>query len=103
MPTVSLPIGGRTYDLTCRAGGEDALRRLAGRVDEKVRQAAASAGQTDEVRRLLFAALLLADETAAAPPQPQSLDLDAVADAVERLAARVEKLAARLEEELPAA
>lgn len=98
MPTVSLPIGGRVYDLTCRAGGEDALRRLASRVDDKVRQATASAGQTDEVRRLLFAALLLADENSTPAAALPDLDLGAIADAVERLAARVEKLAASLEE-----
>jgi cell division protein ZapA len=105
---VEVRIGGRKYELTCRDGDEDRLRQLAGMVDGKVAEAARGMGGLNEVRQLLFAALLLADQlseelakaAAAPPPQPESSEpaLDEVAILViEELAARVETLAARLE------
>jgi cell division protein ZapA len=55
---VSLTIAGRPYDVHCEDGQEAQLLGLAARVDEKAR---AMQGGT-EVRQLLFAALMLADE-----------------------------------------
>jgi cell division protein ZapA len=55
---VSLTVAGRPYDLHCEDGQEAQLLALAARVDEKAR---AMQGGT-EVRQLLFAALMLADE-----------------------------------------
>jgi cell division protein ZapA len=104
---VEVRIGGRKYELTCRDGDEDRLRQLAGMVDGKVAEAARGMGGLNEVRQLLFAALLLADQlseelakAAAAPPPPEKIEpsVDEVAILViEELAARVESLAARLE------
>ncbi len=54
-----LTIAGRPYDVHCADGQEAQLIQLASVVDEKVRT---MPGGT-EVRQLLFAALMLADET----------------------------------------
>jgi len=55
---VKLTIAGRPYDLHCEDGQESQLVQLAAVVDEKAR---AMPGGT-EVRQLLFAALMLADD-----------------------------------------
>lgn len=58
MADVKLTIAGRPYDLHCADGQETQLLQLAAVVDERAR---AMPGGT-EVRQLLFAALMLADE-----------------------------------------
>ncbi|WP_033073234.1 cell division protein ZapA [Sphingopyxis sp. MWB1] len=58
MADVKLSIAGRTYDVHCADGEEQQLFRLAAMIDEKAR----SFGGGTEVRQLLFAALMLADE-----------------------------------------
>lgn len=58
MADVKLTIGGRPYDVHCADGQEAQLTQLASVIDEKVRT---MPGGT-EVRQLLFAALMLADE-----------------------------------------
>ena len=98
MGSVTLQIAGRAYSVACRDGEEDHLRQLASRVDAKAAQARASVGSVNEVRQLLFAALLLADEVdsgaslaAHAPGGATALDalaarVEAIADALERAA-----------------
>ena len=101
MAHVELAIGGRTYSIACRDGGEDHLRALALRVDEKVAEARGSVGTTNESRQLLFAALLLADDVAAnvaelaAAPAPAPAPDDSIATAA--LATMLDGLAGRLE------
>ena len=98
-------IGGRKYELACRDGDEDRLRALGEMVDRKAAEVGKSMGGLNEVRQLLYAALLLADELneevakakAAPAPAPATADPEVVAMVVEELAARVEALAARLE------
>ena len=58
MADVKLTIAGRPYDLHCEDGQESQLLQLAAVVDEKARE---MPGGT-EVRQLLFAALMLADD-----------------------------------------
>src|SRR3546814_7448239 len=58
MADVRLTIAGRPYDVHCADGQEEQLVQLATLVDEKAR---GIQGGT-EVRQLLFAALMLADE-----------------------------------------
>lgn len=107
MADVTIEIGGRRYDVTCRDGEEEQLRRLGKLVEEKAAQARAAVGGVTEVRQLLLAALLLADELADlraakangnghAAPSPSAQD-PALAGALERLAARVESVADHLE------
>jgi cell division protein ZapA len=64
MPQVSITIANRTYELACGEGEEDRVHELAAYVDEKVdalrRQMPPG---TPEVKLLVFASLLLADES----------------------------------------
>ena len=101
MAEITIQIAGRSYDVACRDGEEEQLRRLADFVDTKAGQARAAVGGGGETRQLLLAALLLADELndlrgGKVAPLPPDTDT-ALADAVEQLAARVETLAEHLE------
>jgi cell division protein ZapA len=111
---VDVRIGGRKYELSCRAGDEDRLRMLAEMVDGKANEILRSMGGVSEARQLLFTALLLADDLSeelarnaattasvasatSAQPAPPAADDEVAAMVVEELANRVEALAARLE------
>ncbi len=106
MAEVSLPIGGRSYAIACRDGGEEHLRGLAARVDAKVAEARAAVGTPSEVRQLLFAALLLADEASEAAnavqtapaPSGQPVPDPALDHALATIAARMESIADALEQ-----
>lgn len=100
MAEVVLDIGGRSYTIACRDGGEAHLRTLATRVDAKVEEARAAVGTASEVRQLLFASLLLADETQDAVTSPSvaiSNDDTELARNLSALAARIETVADALE------
>lgn len=62
MPLVNVMVNGRAYTIACDDGEEDHLKELATHVDSKVQELLSSVGQVGEVRLLLMAALLLADE-----------------------------------------
>ena len=101
MSNVSLQIGGRSYSVACAAGEEDHVARLGRVINEKVQS---MGGGHTEVRQLLFAALILADELhearqgivppPAPPPAPAAPDHSA---ALEAIAERLEKCATALE------
>ena len=105
MAEVILAIGGREYNIACRDGGEQHLRNLAKHVDAKVDEARGAVGTASEVRQLLFAALLLADDLAesksanaaatngSAPPTHDPATIQALL----ALATRVESMADALE------
>src|SRR3546814_18775510 len=85
MADVRLTIAGRPYDVHCADGQEEQLVQLATLVDEKAR---GIQGGT-EVRQLLFAALMLADEAheargPAEKAEPQSDSLRAAVRSEER-------------------
>ncbi len=90
MSNVSLQIGGRSYTVACAAGEEAHVEQLGRLIDDKARELGASSH--NEVRLLLFAALLLADELHDA----RGKAIPAVATAPDHAAA-LEKLADRLE------
>ena len=100
MADVKLNIAGRVYDVHCADGQEPQLMQLATVVDEKVRS---MPGGT-EIRQLLFAALMLADEAQeskgkADKAEPQSDSLRAaVALAESREAQARDELKAALAE-----
>lgn len=113
MAEVDIRIGGRNYELSCREGDEDRLRTLAQLVDDKATGLARSMGELNEVRQLLFASLLIADElcealarAVPAPPPPppikasDAIDADVAAEMIEELADKVEALALRLEKQV---
>ena len=63
MPQVSINIANRTYELACGEGEEDRVHELAAYVDEKVALLRKQLPGAPEVKLLVFASLLLADES----------------------------------------
>jgi cell division protein ZapA len=112
MADVRLNIAGRFYDVSTSDGQEKHLTALAAVVDQKAR---AIVGTT-EVRQLLFASLMLADEvhesgSAAAKPDPEAAPREAAlqaelalsAEKIEALSKAAAQHAAALESALHAA
>ncbi len=98
MADVEIKVGGRSYAIACRDGGEDHLRTIASHVDRKAAEARAAVGDVNEARQLLFAALLLADELAEnAASVPTAAPDPKVAALLSKLASRVEAVADSLE------
>ncbi|GEP55391.1 cell division protein ZapA [Reyranella soli] len=63
MPEVSVQIANRNYELACGDGEEERVQELASYVDEKVTELRRQLPGTPEVKLLVFAALILADES----------------------------------------
>ncbi len=64
MPQVSIQIANRTYEFACGEGEEQRVQELASYVDEKISELRRQMPQgTPEVKLMVFAALLLADES----------------------------------------
>lgn len=98
MAEVMLSIGGHSYQVSCRDGEEPHLHKIADIVDRKVGEARSAVGDLGEVRQLLLASLLLADEVLEAGKPAAALSGGEVEAATfERLADRVEAIAAKLE------
>ncbi|MDY0883400.1 cell division protein ZapA [Dongia soli] len=104
MPTVTVFLNGRNYDVACGPGEEARVQEVAGRLRERMEGLAKSLGSVQE--NLLFAvtSLLLADELeqrerevvelqAVGPTEREA----AMVDVLENLAAQIEAIAARLE------
>ena len=103
MPQVSIQIANRTYELACGDGEEARVHELAAYVDEKVSELRLQLPPaTPEVKLLVFAALLLAEESreargiakAAETARATATDsADTLATALEELiTARVDKM-----------
>lgn len=111
MAQIELKIGGNAYTVACRDGEESHLTKIAEIVDKKAGDARQAVGSVSEVRQLLFASLLLADEldearraagsAPVAPPAGATATPDAANDdhltLLEDIAARLENLAMHLE------
>ena len=63
MPQVSIQIANRTYELACGDGEQERVQQLAAYVDEKIGDLRKQMPGAPEVKLLVFAALLLADES----------------------------------------
>lgn len=64
MPHVSIDIAGRTYELACGVGEEDRVQDLGAYVDGKITDLRKQLPPgTPEIKLMVFAALLLADES----------------------------------------
>ena len=63
MPEVSVQIANRNYELACGDGEEERVQELAAYVDEKIAELRRQLPGTPEVKLLVFAALILADES----------------------------------------
>jgi cell division protein ZapA len=63
MPEVSVQIANRDHELACGDGEEERVQELAAYVDEKIAELRRQLPGTPEVKLLVFAALILADES----------------------------------------
>lgn len=103
MSNVTLQIGGRDYTVACAEGEEAHVGMLGRMIDRKLTAMGNNAAQ-NEVRTLLFATLLLADELYDAHNKSggktgaaEDSGAPEIASALERLAGRIENLATHLE------
>ena len=107
MPQVSINIANRIYELACGEGEEDRVQELAAYVDEKVNALRRQMPPgTAEVKLLVFASLLLAEESreargiakqAETARASASDDADTLAIALEDLiTSRVDKMAKKV-------
>lgn len=107
MPTVTIALNGRNYDIACGEGEEGRVLELAAEVRRRMEGLVKNSGPVAE--NLLFAltALLMSDELDQKnriihQMQAEQDDLVqrrevALADTIERLATKIEAIAARLE------
>ncbi len=95
MPQVSINIANRTYELACGDGEEQRVQELASYVDEKVTDLRRQLPPgTAEVKLLVFASLMLADESREArgvAKQAETARASAT-DSAETLATALEEL-----------
>jgi cell division protein ZapA len=63
MPQVAIQIANRTYELACGDGEQERVLQLAAYVDDKVCALRKQLPGAPEVKLLVFAALMLADES----------------------------------------
>jgi len=63
MPQVSIQIANRTYELACGEGEQDRVRELGAYVDSKITELRLQMQGVPEIKLLVFAALMLADES----------------------------------------
>jgi len=103
MSNVLLTIGGRKFTVACADGEEERIGHLGRMVDSRVDTLGDTAGQ-NEVRMLLYAALVLADEldeTKANPPAASNSTPTVSAEIsgrLEGIAGKLENLADHLEQ-----
>jgi cell division protein ZapA len=108
MPTVTIPLNGRNYDIACGPGEEERVQEMAARLRERMEGISRSLGGTPQ-ESVLFAvtSLLLADELEQREKELGEARLQLkgsaqhrevnLAQTLERLAGRIEAIAARLE------
>lgn len=101
MSNVTLTIGGREFTVASAEGEEAHIEMLGRMIDDRLRTMGPGAAGQSEVRMLLFAALVLADDLyearkgAAAAP---AVDAPDITGRIGAIAERIEKLASHLEE-----
>lgn len=111
MGQVAVTINGRKYQISCDDGQEDHLRELAELVDGRVAELVAAVGQVGDMRLVVMASLLLADEVSHSQDEIARMSAksdglsktaatarDEMANKLEALANRVESMAARLKQ-----
>jgi len=95
MPQVTIQIASRTFDLACGAGEEARVQELAGYVDSKITEMRAQMPPgTPEIKLLVLASLMLADESREARGVASQAESERVtaADSAETLATALEEL-----------
>jgi len=105
MPQVSVTIDNRKFRLDCDDGEEARIEWLAGMIDAKIADLRASLGEIGDQKRVVAAALIVADNLAQARDEAVAerkrveaalSRVAAAASGLEELGARLEAVAARL-------
>ncbi|HVO00637.1 MAG TPA: cell division protein ZapA [Candidatus Cybelea sp.] len=108
MPTVTIALNGRNYDVACGEGEQERVQELAGEIRRRMEGLTRNAGTAmSEGTAFVMTALLLADELDQRKRETSKLKDEgresslrrelALADTIEALAKRIETLAARVE------
>ena len=94
MPQVSIQIASRTYELACGDGEEERVQELAAYVDEKVGELRRQLPGAPEIKLMVFAALILADESREARGMAKAAESAraSATDSAETLATALEDL-----------
>jgi len=94
MPEVSVQIASRTYELACGDGEEERVQELAAYVDEKVGELRKQLPGAPEIKLVVFAALILADESREARGMAKAAESAraSATDSAETLATALEDL-----------
>jgi cell division protein ZapA len=102
MPQVSIRIANRTYELACGTGEQERVRELANYVDEKVGELQKQMPAAPEIKLMVFAALLMAEEAreARAAVQDASSAIESASETADTLAelitSRVDKISKKV-------
>jgi cell division protein ZapA len=102
MPQVSIRIANRTYELACGTGEQERVRELANYVDEKVGELQKQMPTAPEIKLMVFAALLMAEEAreARAAVQDASSAIESASETADTLAelitSRVDKISKKV-------
>ena len=102
MAEVTLTIGDRRHNVTCRDGEEAQLRRLGDMLDQRWPSANRASGGLNAERTMLLIALMLADSLDAAENRPSG-DGGVSPVFLTRLAERLEEIADALEKPVASA
>lgn len=98
MAQIEVVINGRSYQMACDDGQETHLAELARYVDKRVKELIAAVGQVGDLRLLVMASLLIADELAEAYiALEQHGEQAANGNAAEELTKHLENVATRIE------
>jgi len=94
MPQVSIQIANRVYELACGEGEEERVQELAVYVDEKVGELRRQLPGAPEIKLMVFAALILADENREARGMAKAAESAraSATDSAETLATALEDL-----------
>jgi len=94
MPQVSVSIANRVYELACGEGEEDRVQELALYIDEKVGELRKQLPGAPEIKLLVFASLMLADESREARGMAKQAEnaRASATDSAETLATALEEL-----------
>jgi cell division protein ZapA len=107
MPTVTVSLSGRSYDIACGPGEEGRVQEMAAKLRQRLEDVGKATGFAQDSFILAVTALLITDELDQHERELQQLRLEkmekfvnretTLAETIERLANRIEALAARLE------
>ena len=93
MPEVSIRIGERLFNVTCRDGEEDALHQAAGLLNTEAKALEGQSRRLPEAQMLLMAGLMLADKHVVAASDKLRLE-----ETIARQEARIKDLEGQVEQ-----